>query len=854
MEREKKNGRRWIVLTIVISMLVLIPSVQAEAIIIDHNCTNLSQIPDEWIDTVQDNIKLHYAHTSHGGQLTTGLQRIENADSDYRQARGSKYLPTETGALCIFDGQENDTYITPEEYWDSPAGRNDTQDVIDHNPTINVSMWSWCCQLTSHSEEHVQQYLDAINAFETANPDVTCIYMTCNAQAIGGSGYNRYLRNEQIRSWVSDHPEANQVLFDFADLDSWWYNSTTGEWEHATYDYSGVDVPVEHTEFHGSEAGHTTYESCEQKGRAFWWMMARLAGWEGISEDDVIYVPDDYTNIQWAVDNASIGDIIIVRDGTYPENVNVNKRLTIRAENGSGNCIVKASNPGDHVFEVTGSYVNISEFSITNATDFQKAGIHIGEGVDHCNISDNHVSNNDFGILLNNASNNTLQKNNASNNNCGILLDNASSNTITNNIANMNELTNIAMHSSSSNNTLTNNTALYSVNGIYLLEDSSNNTLTNNTASEDEYGICLFYSSCNNNLTGNTANSNTGELGGIYLWDSNGNTLTSNNASNNSQYGIYLESSSSNTLSSNTVNSNSNYGIYLDDSNNNLIYNNYFNNTNNACDDGTTNVWNVTPILGTNIISGSWLGGNYWSDYAGADTDGDGLGDTLLPYNSSGNIQQGGDWHPLTEVATLLSDLEITGTWVCGPDNCTICYNVTNTGNGYVSAGHNTMLLVDNVEVAHDCVPGELAPGENYTGCFDNYRWTYTQPADTITVCADFDDTVSESNETNNCLSETWKCGDVNMDGTVTPADSGKIFNRYLDSNYQLGLPWAADVNGDGTITPADSGKIFNRYLDSSYDLDCVANKNRKMEISGKMPLITFFGNGQEEKDEKEWI
>ncbi len=61
----------------------------------------------------------------------------------------------------------------------------------------------------------------------------------------------------------------------------------------------------------------------------------------------------------------------------------------------------------------------------------------------------------------------------------------------------------------------------------------------------------------------------------------------------------------------------------------------------------------------------------------------------------------------------------------------------------------------------------------------------------------------------------------MNMDGEVTPADSGKVFNRYLDSNYPLDLPWAADVNGDGEITPADSGKIFNRYLDSGYDLDC---------------------------------
>ena len=38
---------------------------------------------------------------------------------------------------------------------------------------------------------------------------------------------------------------------------------------------------------------------------------------------DTIYVPDDYPSIQSAVENSSNGDTIIVRDGTYIENVNV---------------------------------------------------------------------------------------------------------------------------------------------------------------------------------------------------------------------------------------------------------------------------------------------------------------------------------------------------------------------------------------------------------------------------------------------------------------------------------------------------------------------------------------------------
>ena len=82
---------------------------------------------------------------------------------------------------------------------------------------------------------------------------------------------------------------------------------------------------------------------------------------------DTIIVDDDgtgdYTSIQDAIDNAAVGDYIIVKDGTYGDQLNVNVNgLTISAASGENPTLyISSYSPG---IDVSGSNVLIEGFEI----------------------------------------------------------------------------------------------------------------------------------------------------------------------------------------------------------------------------------------------------------------------------------------------------------------------------------------------------------------------------------------------------------------------------------------------------------------------------------------------------------
>ena len=393
------------------------------------------------------------------------------------------------------------------------------------------------------------------------------------------------------------------------------------------------------------------------------------------------------TSIQNAVNSASSGDVIIVKPGTYYENIRIiTQNLVIRSESG---------NPQDTAItakDLRTNVITLEQANNTSISGFKITGS--GEGYSgvylvrcsSCTITNNDLSGNYQGIYLRYSDYNSILNNVVLGKYKGIYLQDSNYNTLSGNRANSSTPYGIHLMRSQ-RNTISNNIANSNNYGI-LLENTNYNNLNGNIANSNSgYGFYLTNSS-NCELTGNTASSNDR---GIYLIRSNSNTILDNKVSENINYGIltsysnyntisgntanktsrgiHLDSSDGNTVSSNTVASNSVSGLFMcAGSDRNRVFNNYLNNNLNADIDNTKNTWNITRTAGTNIIGGSYIGGNFWAAPAGTgfsqtaqDANGDGIADNeyagknfvdYLPLVSASTPQQ-----PILPVASFTTNV-----------------------------------------------------------------------------------------------------------------------------------------------------------------------------------------------------
>lgn len=497
-------------------------------------------------------------------------------------------------------------------------------------------------------------------------------------------------------------------------------------------------------------------------------------------------------SIQATVDNSKSGDTIIVEPGTYKEKISTyTNDLMI---------LSKSDNPDDTIIEGSGftiwaSNITIKGFTI-KGTD-ENSGIAVIYRTGKCSIEKNKILNYVYGIEIPAGSKLNIVKNNEI----------------------LNCMNGIAV-SEGIKNSVSYNKIVDCQNGITFREGSGN-IVNGNEISNCQDGITYlegFENIVNDNkISSCRSGINIGNGDAILIENR---IQVKNNAITKNDVGISVNGGGGYTILDNTISLNKKYGYEDYSTGTNRIYNNYFNNTVNvrlggSSRYGSPNIWSTEKTAGTNIIDGSYIGGNYWGtplregfSQTHSDVNGDGISEEpyslngvnidylpltfpaekiepLLPVtNFSSNVTEG--YAPLSVQFTALSENATEWYWDFGDGGNSTLQNPMHT---YSSARNYTVNLTTANQNGMDSKLAIITVLEQNAAALPvaNFSINITQGPAPLSV--QFID--SSQNET----SRIW---DFNNDGITDSSEEAPIYVYMVSGNYTINL---TAINENGTAS-----------------------------------------------------
>jgi len=269
----------------------------SQPLIVNHNNTHISDIPQTAIETAKSALHIAYGHTSHGSQLTEGMDGLVgfmNANGYptnlYAWSNGGS-----NGSLDLHDyAMSGDVGYYPEwvnntrAYLGLPNAINGRG--TGDNADVNVIIWSWCGQVEEKfvSGTLFSEYLNPMTELESDYFGIQFVYMTGHLDHWDDA--NNKAANQVIRDFCQAN---NKVLYDFADIESYDPDGTYFQYasdDCSYYNSSGTllgnwatewqDAHTEGVDWYQCGAAHTFPLNSNQKAYAAWWLWASLAGWD----------------------------------------------------------------------------------------------------------------------------------------------------------------------------------------------------------------------------------------------------------------------------------------------------------------------------------------------------------------------------------------------------------------------------------------------------------------------------------------------------------------------------------------------------------------------------------------------
>ena len=307
-------------------------------IIADHVALEeFDSIPQQFIDSVKTML-VSISGESHSQAYRFGMDLLEKMDSTYQVMTYDGFPPPSSAVQYLRIGRHR---IIGEDYFFSQAKIASMKaEITSQNNTGNpfsVMGFGWCWDMTDDNDPggledtvyHVRwagrseegpdgnmrwgldsddqvltgnsvcmdTYLEAIEAYilhckENAYP-TKWIFTSGPVDDHGGTenGFQREIKHDYIRAYVRE--DTSRILFDYADILCW---SDSGDQHRSDWDDEGnirqhaqihPDNMMDYDESwnliaHREDGDHIGELGTIRLAKAMWWMLARIAGWEGV--------------------------------------------------------------------------------------------------------------------------------------------------------------------------------------------------------------------------------------------------------------------------------------------------------------------------------------------------------------------------------------------------------------------------------------------------------------------------------------------------------------------------------------------------------------------------------------------
>jgi hypothetical protein len=342
-------------------------------IVADHSVVDkYDDIPQQWIDSVK-RMWVSVTGASHAEAYRMGCWQLGQEDSRFPAATNwqGEPLPYRSTALRIngstwgnYDNETGWTYMNgQDDWWTNDIARSRIKNYLqychDTGPSLYATIYGWSFDaqfdfppggdydevyhvrwagstrngpdgnarwgldsddysLTGNRVcmdtylETVQEYIDYCSS---NNIPTKIIYSTgavddngTEGWSSGERGYQQFLKWDHIRNFVSTAGDV--YLFDYADILS---HNDLNELQTTTWlDNSGTlkEFPIIHPDnLEGGDIGHIGYNGAVRLGKALWWLLARMAGWDGTVNGEDITPPSVPSAL--TLDAASLNSITI---------------------------------------------------------------------------------------------------------------------------------------------------------------------------------------------------------------------------------------------------------------------------------------------------------------------------------------------------------------------------------------------------------------------------------------------------------------------------------------------------------------------------------------------------------------